>query len=437
MDADITWISIDKKKKTQDLPASNGVYLFRTSRQVLYVGKSINIRARVASHIENAKLDRKENRIIEEATEIGYFVTDSEFAALILESTLIRKHHPHYNVRWKDDKSYIYIKITKETYPKIYATRQDHDKKSYYFGPFSSTKVVRELLRSIRRVFPYCSQRKIGRIPCFWSKIGLCDPCPNSIEKTSDSELKKRLESKYKANIRAIKRTFEGKSEVVLKSMKSELKKLTLSEQFEKAIQVRDRIYRLEHLVFHRSFTTGSADLYNKLEDGVVTLEKLLVQYFPNLQRIERIECYDISNLSFLEATASMVVMTRGMIDKSQYRKFKISKSQRKSDFHMLDEALHRRFRNSWPEPDLIVVDGGKPQVRIALKARAQAGKSIPIIGLAKNPDRVVIGNSYLPTLRLSRDNAALNALSLLRDESHRFAKKYHLYLRSSKLLTN
>ncbi len=132
-----------------------------------------------------------------------------------------------------------------------------------------------------------------------------------------------------------------------------------------------------------------------------------------------------------------MVVMTRGMIDKSQYRKFKISKGQRKSDFHMLDEALRRRFRNSWTEPELIVVDGGKPQVRIAQRAAINAKKTIPIIGLAKNPDRIVIGSLDLPTLRLSRDNAALNTLSLLRDESHRFAKKYHLYLRSTKLLSN
>ncbi len=287
MDAKITWNAIDKSKKSQDLPSSNGVYLFGKNKQILYVGKSINIRARVASHIENAKLDRKESRIIEEASDIGYFVTDSEFTALILESTLIRKYHPRYNVRWKDDKSYIYIKVTKETYPKIYATRQEHDRQSYYFGPFSSTKVVKELLRSIRRVFPYCSQRRISKIPCFWSKIGLCAPCPNSIDSEQNPNIKNKLRSKYRTNIRAIKRTFDGKSEIVLQSMRTELKKLTSHEQFEKAIDVRNRVYRLEHLVFHRSFSKSATDLYNKLEDGVVMLEKLLVQYFPSLQKIQ------------------------------------------------------------------------------------------------------------------------------------------------------
>ena len=129
-----------------------------------------------------------------------------------------------------------------------------------------------------------------------------------------------------------------------------------------------------------------------------------------------------------------MVVATRGQVDKSQYRKFRMKNPRLRSDFDMLAETLTRRFRNKWTKPDLLVVDGGKPQVRTVLETLGGLGIAVPVVGLAKNPDRLVLGTPALPTKRPSFHDAGFNLLRLLRDEAHRFSKKYHTSLRDSKL---
>jgi excinuclease ABC subunit C len=129
-----------------------------------------------------------------------------------------------------------------------------------------------------------------------------------------------------------------------------------------------------------------------------------------------------------------MVVLTQGIADKNQYRKFKVKNPQTFSDFAMLEEVIKRRFKNSWPQPKLIVVDGGKPQVRTVLKTLAEINKNIAVVGLAKNPDRLIIGHKNLPTIRPNIHRSGFNLLRFIRDESHRFAHKYHLYLRNKKL---
>ena len=171
---------------TANLPSQSGVYLFYSGKEIIYIGKSVNIKARVASHLENAKINNKEAAIISHADRLEYLLTDSEFKALLLESRLIQQHQPKYNAVWKDDRSYLYIKITHELYPKVYAVRKENDGKAIYFGPFSSQRQVNLILREIRKVFPFCSQKKISARPCFHSKINLCSPCPNVIAGLND-----------------------------------------------------------------------------------------------------------------------------------------------------------------------------------------------------------------------------------------------------------
>ena len=137
-----------------------------------------------------------------------------------------------------------------------------------------------------------------------------------------------------------------------------------------------------------------------------------------------------------------MVVATNGQIDKSRYRKFKIRLATRNSllatnlgDVGMLVQVFERRFKNRWPNPDLIVVDGGKPQVRITQEALVRIGKKIPIIGIAKAPDRLIVGTGGLTTTRPQLSNPGFNLVQLLRDEAHRFSRKYHRALRHKKLL--
>lgn len=202
------------KQQIDNLPSETGVYLFKKRNEILYIGKSVNIKARVRSHIENAKLDRKESLIIENSDFVDSITTENEFSALILESTLIKKNHPKYNVIWKDGKNYLYIQVTKkDDYPKILLSRKpDLDKNSLFFGPFSSSRVVETLLKDIRRIIPFCIEKHLSKSPCFYKKINLCQPCPNDINQVKDEAEKKNLKKIYRKNIRKIIKILNGGS---------------------------------------------------------------------------------------------------------------------------------------------------------------------------------------------------------------------------------
>lgn len=423
-----------KKTDLINLPSTIGVYLFKKKDRVIYIGKSVNVKARIKSHFENAKVDNKERKIIENFDSVEVFTTDFEFNALLLESKLINKFKPLYNTRWKDDKSYIYIKITRDkNFPKILITRKDNDKKAVYFGPFPSVKTTEYLLKQIRKIFPYCSQKKISKNPCFYSKIGLCDPCPNFIVQLIKGPIKQNYINLYKKNIFYIKKILEGKNKVIERHLLLKIKHLAQINRYEDAIQYRNRLLLFQKLIY--------MNLYSNIETENVStktslkeLQDFLKKYFPNLKNLKRIECFDLSNISFEHSTGSMVVATNGQLSKSKYRKFKIKREKNKSDLSMLEEVLKRRFTNDWPHPNLVIVDGGTPQVLTALKLFNKIKLKIPVVGVAKHPDRLVIGVDGLPRLKSNLTEQKFKLLVLLRDESHRFAKKYHLYLRNLKL---
>jgi len=422
-------------RKFKELPTTCGIYIFKRGRECLYVGKSVNLRARVASHMENAKLNEKEASIVTQSDYIAYMITDSEFKALILESKLIQHYRPRYNTVWKDDKSYLYVKITMGvSYPKISIVRKEDDRKNRYFGPFSSMRSAETILRKIRRIFPYCSQKKITRTPCFYSKIGLCSPCPNTIEHIQNPVEKKQLKNQYRKNISRIASVLDGKADKVLDRMYAELKRMSKNQQYEQALKLRDMVLFFERVIADTSSFWETETSYDNSASSLKQLLKLLSMYFPNLTSLKRIECYDVSNLMQKQATASMVVFEDGLINKSEYRKFKIKKKNR-SDFEMIQEVLERRFMLQWTLPNLIVLDGGKPQVHYIRNLLLQKKIPIPVIGLAKKPDRIVIGNSALKTVRKPLNDPGFNLLRRMRDESHRFAKKYHLLLRRKNLM--
>lgn len=423
-----------KKKDLGHLPSTFGIYIFKKGEDILYVGKSVNIKARVFSHIENAKLDRKESLIISNSDRVEFIATDNEFKALILESSLIQKHTPKYNVRWRDSKSYLYIKITiKDEFPKVLVSRKESDKRSLYFGPFSSSIQVRELISDIRHIVPFCTQETIGKRGCFYSKIHLCDPCPSAISHIEDKETYAIKRKEYRSNITRVIRILRGSVNGFLSDLYRDLKKLTREENFEEAIKVRNKIFRMERLI-HYPLTSHDQILKNA-DDFERPLLEILKPFFPNLNRLSRIECYDMSNLGEKNQTASMVVATKGRIDKSQYRRFKIKTPNLKSDFDRFREVIARRMKQDWPMPDLLVVDGGEPQVATVLELLRNLEKDIPLIGIAKNPDRLVVGVDGFKTLRPPIRNPGFSLIRQIRDESHRFARKYHLHLRDRDFL--
>lgn len=435
-DTEILSVQNSKAAINAAVPPSCGVYFFKKGAETIYIGKSVNLKARLLSHIENSKLDNKEAAIISNSDTIEYVIAESEFKALLLESDLIRKFKPKYNARWRDDKSYLYIKITiKDDYPKIFAVRREFDEKSRYFGPFPSMYSIEEILKEIRKIFPFCTQKQLSKRPCFYSKIKLCRPCPNEIEQTVDPEEKARLKRQYRNNIRQIIKIFEGKTDIVLNGLYKELKQLTNDQRYEEALILRNKIYRFEHLIHDRIFSSSNITReYNQSGERTENLVTILRHFFPDLKQIHRMECYDISNLSQKEATASMVVFTDGLADKSQYRKFRIKDKKLQSDFDMLEEVIKRRFNNDWDRPDLLVVDGGRPQVRRVSQVLRELHITIPLIGIAKHPDRLVISVENLPIVRPPVHSLGFGMVRAIRDESHRFAKKYHLLLRNKKL---
>ena len=243
----------------------------------------------------------------------------------------------------------------------------------------------------------------------------------------------------------------EGESKNIMKELEKERDLQSKTENFEEALKTQKKINALGIITtpFRQAF---EYDVNPNLRSDIrqQELDELMNVLNSNgfaLKKLERIECYDISNIQGTNATGSMVVLTNGEIDKSQYRKFKIRKDGKPNDFAMMKEMLKRRFNHDeWNSPDLIVVDGGKGQVSAALEALSQKGISIPLIGLAKREETIVIPNSTViarnEMTKQSQDNnftevlipkntPALQLIMRIRDEAHRFAITYHKKLRS------
>ena len=409
-----------------NLPNTIGIYIFKKDDVINYIGKSVNIKARVLSHLENAKLDNKENLIINNSNKIEVITAETEFKSLLLEAKLIRELQPKYNSIWKDDKSPLYIKITsKDEFPKVFVTRKESDNQSLYFGPFSSVKMVEKIINDIRRIVPFCTQKNISKKACFYSKIGLCNPCPNEIK---NIDVKKQ----YRKNINQVISILKGNVIKIINDLNKQLNIYKKNNQYEQAIVIRNKILRFDKLMHLKE---ESEYFLNNNEKKIEEMLHILNKYFPKLKKLSRIETYDISNLGLKQADGSMVVMNNNQIDKKEYRKFKIKKISLRSDFDRLKEVMNRRLKQKWPIPDLIIIDGGQPQIKAILKIFENNKTDIPLLGIAKNPDRVIAGVTGYPNLFLKNDSKVLNVIRLLRDESHRFAHKYHLFLRSKDFL--
>lgn len=418
------------RKEIEQLPSTIGIYLFKKDKAVNYIGKSVNIKTRLLSHLENSKLDNKERLIIINSNKIETIITESEFKALILEAKLIRDFQPKYNSIWKDDKSPLYIRITiKDEFPKIIITRKPSE--PLFFGPFSSVRMVEKIINDIRKIIPFCTQKNISNKACFYSKIGLCNPCPNEINRCK-GEVRLALKKQYKKNIRQIISILNGNIKKIINDFNKELNSLIKNGKYEQAIIIRNKIFRFDRLL---TLKDDSEFFINNNTRNIEELLTLLKKYFPQLDNLKRIETYDISNLGLKQAVGSMIVMKNSQINKKEYRKFKIKKIGLRSDFDRLKEIMSRRIKQNWPVPDLVIIDGGRPQIKAILKIFHSNGLNIPLIGIAKNPDRVIIGVEDYPNLFLKNDSKVLNVIRLLRDESHRFARKYHLFLRSRDFL--
>lgn len=419
-----------------EAPGTCGVYQYWQKDELLYVGKAINLKARLSSHAQNARMDAKEAAIVAGDT-IRYTLCDTEFKALMLEAELIRTLKPPHNRAWKDDKTYLYIVIDlKDPFPRPHYARA-HDLTSHLslptshfkiFGPFPNSFIAEEVLRAIRRLIPFCMAKKVGKHACFYSRIGLCNPCPANIIKLTEFDTQKR---QYRTQIRQVVKILEGEISPVIKDLTLKMKSYSESEDFENALLIRKNIERFERFTKTHNFSDRQFS-YNDSSKKLAALQSIFTDLrLDGFTDLRRIECYDASNSAMHDSVVSMTVMTDGLLDNGQYRRFKIKNPRAVSDFDRLDEAITRRLKNNtWDKPDLIVIDGGIPQLRRLQRIFDKQTEPPLYIGLAKHPDRLVIPTkNEFSTIKLSSDDPGLQLLEQLRDEAHRFANAYRKIL--------
>ena len=404
-----------------EIPKSAGVYLFINNKQeVIYIGKAKDLRSRISSYFQKtSQLTPAEENMLNEISHLDYLVVDSEEEALTLESILVRRLMPKYNVDLKDDKSKVYIQITKEDFPGIYVVRErvrekTNLAKSFFFGPYSNAKFAKEVLKTVNRIFLqreafFSYQRKSPKD----YQLGL------NLEKYQVAVSKKE----YQATIQKIKSFLKKDYKRLIVILKKEMQLLSGKKEFEKAAKVRNQIFALEDIQKQAELIKKQG-LFKKELDVIKALSKL--KEVLDLKKLpQRIEAYDISNIQGQFAVGSMIVFTNGEPDTDQYRKFKIRTVMGANDVAMMKEVLIRRFKNRWPKPDLILVDGGKPQLNVAVKVLEILNKKIPIAALAKREEELFLPDKKT-SIKLSKNSSALYLIQRLRDEAHRFAISYY-----------
>lgn len=394
-----------RKKIWQNMPDEPGVYLMKNRLgEIIYVGKATSLRNRVASYFTGQK-EGKTAELVSHICEISFQTTDSALEALFLEANLIKQYQPIYNIKGLDDKSFLHIIITNERYPRVLLARPTDAEFSLakdIYGPYLSAYAARVALEVVRRMFPFRHYVTIPKRPCLTCQM-------TAYPEVCTAELPLKL---YRPILRQLKLFLTGRKQQVLKRLERQMKKLSDTALYEEAARVRDRIKAIKHI-------EDIALLSRKVNfSGTLTENSGIIP--------KRVEAYDISNISGQFAVGSMVVFTEGEIDKGQYRKFRIRQSNGANDYDMLREVLQRRLRHhEWPQPDLILIDGGQGQVNIALKVIRAYELNIPVVGFAKGPTRKAEKLIFSQPLK----GYDLDLFRGLRDEAHRFAQSYYRQL--------
>ncbi|MBF0485878.1 MAG: excinuclease ABC subunit UvrC [Candidatus Omnitrophica bacterium] len=408
------------KEKISSLPLTSGVYLMKDAGgNVIYVGKAVSLRRRVQSYFRGKTHNVKTDLLVSNITDVDYISTHSEAEALILEAALVKQYQPRYNIELKDGKSYPFIEITGEEFPRISVVRiaSPEQRKSgcFYFGPYVDAALIREALTIIRKIFPYRTCDPFPRKSCLYYSLGLCDaPCIGEISPQD-----------YHRNIKSIVMILEGHKDELYKTLKEEMEYLASIKEFEAAANLRDQLRAIGALYS----STGELNYFKEAEQ----LERILT-----LKRMpDRIECIDISTIMGELSVGSLVSFFNGKPDKANYRRFRIKEVKGIDDVRMVAEVVRRRYgrlkREAKAFPDLIVIDGGLGQLGAAAAELKALGCDIPVISLAKREEEVFVPGKRASIL-LSKDSLALKLLQRVRDEAHRFAISYHRKLRDKKV---
>ena len=555
------------EEELKKLPACPGVYIMHDDKDtIIYVGKAISLKNRVRQYFQKSRnLGIKKEQMVEQIARFEYIITDSELEALVLESNLIKEHRPKYNTMLKDDKNYPFIKVTVgEEFPRIMLARKMKKDKSRYFGPYTSSTAVKDVIELTRKLYHLrsCNRslpRDIGKErPCLYYHIKQCNgPCQGYISQED-----------YKKQVDGLLDFLNGNHREILKELEEKMLQASDKLDFEEAAQYRDLIQSVEKIGERQKITDqhredkdiiaaaiegedavaqvffmrdgkliGRDHFYMKIapgddRKGVLssflkqfyagtpfipkeimlqeevedmelvaqwlekkkgqkvritvpkkgTKEKLVELAYQNAQmvlqrdkerikreegrtigavkeiaallglaEINRIEAFDISNISGFQSVGSMVVYEKGKPKKSDYRKFRIKWVKGANDYASMEEVLTRRFIHGLDEqeerkaenleddygsftrfPDLLMMDGGKGQVNIALDVLEKLDLHIPVCGMVKDDRHRTRGLYYNnEEIPIDKDSEGFKLITRIQDEAHRFAIEYHRSLRS------
>lgn len=454
--------------KLKTLPLSPGVYFHKSANgEIIYVGKAAVLKNRVRQYFQSQRdMDVKTRALVAEIDNTDWTETESEIDALFLESEMVKRYMPRFNILLRDDKSQIYVRIDmKSEWPTVSFTRNPADDEAEYFGPYYNGFAIKKALRYLRRVFPYYTKvPKTGQREDLDTHIGL-SPAPS----TTSGE--------YKATLRKLIRYFEGGRKTLAKEIEKDMRLAAKMHDFENAARLRNRLNDLAEL--QRKIMFGDREFLDISKDRALgDLTSLLA--LPKVPA--RIEGYDISHMGGVNVVASMVVFTNGVSNRSEYRKFKM-RIEQNNDTANMHETILRRFSpknvKEWGTPDLILIDGGKGQLDAAIKALESRELHVPIISIAKREEEIIVhqtrsnidtkvlesliknpttheyversGAYYVVNLHPGQLNAGAHSRNLrggsltnahsdvvklfqrIRDESHRFAVSYHTVLKRQK----
>ncbi len=407
------------KIRASGLPRQSGVYLMRDEAgTVIYVGKAVDLRQRVRSYFRSRGQTTKTESLVHRVRQIDHVVTDSEAEALILEANLIKRHQPYYNISLRDDKMYPLIEVTGEEFPRAMIVRpRTRAGSSFYYGPYTSPRLIREALGILRRIFPFRSCDPIPDRACLDFHLGLCGaPC-----------IGVQTRAEYQRNIRHIRWILEGKRDRLSRLLERQMERASQSRDYEAAAKYRDQLRALGALFSSSGGEGADADL-NYFKEAE-QLQRLLGLVYPP----RRIETFDISTMMGDHSVGAMVSFLNGRPDKAQYRRYKIRTIDGIDDVRMIAEVVRRRYGRLKRErkvfPDLIVIDGGKGQLASAVEALEDVGAEIPVVSLAKQHEEIFVPGRAAPVVLPAR-SLGLQLLQRCRDEAHRFAVAYHRVLR-------
>jgi excinuclease ABC subunit C len=449
--------------KLRTLPRSSGVYFHKNKDgEIIYIGKAAVLKNRVRQYFQSKKdFDVKTLALVNDIEDVDWIETESEVDALFLESEMVKRYMPRYNILLRDDKSQTFVRIDmKSEWPHVSFTRNPSDDEAEYYGPFYNGLPIKKALRYLRRIFPYYIKADGKQSSKLDEDLGL------SPKKTEGSEA-------YKRNLRTLISYIKGNRKTIVVELEKEMKRAAAVHDFEKAALFRNKLLSMKEL--QRRVMFGDREFLDISKDKALSdLQELL--NLPSTPT--RIEGYDISHMGGKNVVASMVVFTNGVSDRAEYRKFKTT--EKNDDTGNMYETIFRRLSDknlsSWGAPSLMLIDGGKGQLDAAIRAMRERKQSIPIISLAKREEEVLVhatkshidtsaietfmknnvssvyversGEYFVINLHAGQINASAHSRNLrggsavirysdiiklfqrIRDESHRFAVSYHTTLK-------